>query len=135
MQSLSKEQLTDMLSFVEHQILFIGSSTRNIHTYHDFLLSESGMVLFNSTCMCLQTIGETIRKVENYTQGKLFSLYPEIPWKRVIRMRNIISHDYLSVDVELVYSVVQEELEPLLQTLRQILSDIEQGKRDAELNA
>jgi len=68
-----------MLRFVERQTVFVLETTADVKTYHDFLTSVSGMVLFNSTCMCLQTIGETIRKVDDITAGNLFILYPSTP--------------------------------------------------------
>ena len=79
MQSISNEQVADMLHFVERQTVFVLETTADVKTYHDFLTSVSGMVLFNSTCMCLQTIGETIRKVDDITAGNLFILYPSTP--------------------------------------------------------
>ena len=94
--------MLDLLNFVERQTAFIIRTTKSVKTYHDFLLSDTAMVLFNSTCMCLQTIGETIRQIDNRTRGQLFAHYEEIPWRQIIGMRNIISHEYLSVDPELV---------------------------------
>ena len=75
MQFTSKEELADMLRFVERQTVFTIETTAKIETYHDFLASQEAMVLFNSTCMCLQTIGETIRRVDERTSGRLFACY------------------------------------------------------------
>lgn len=133
MQSTSKQQLTDMIQFVERQIVFTIETTAKVQTYHDFLVSQDSMVLFNSTCMCLQSIGETIRQVDERTEGKLFSLYPTTPWKQIIGMRNIISHEYLSIDPELVFDITRSELHPLLTDIRHILADINSGLRDNEL--
>ena len=141
MQFISKDSFIDLLQFVERQIVFTIETTRNVNTYHDFLLSQDSMVLFNSTCMCLQSIGEVIKQVDDRTLGKLFALYPNtpwkrvigmrnIPWKRVIGMRNIISHEYLSVDPQIIFATVKVRLHPLLTDIRQILSDIEAGLRD-----
>mgnify|MGYP001140946247 CR=1 FL=1 len=60
-----------MLRFVERQTVFVLETTADVKTYHDFLTNMSGMVLFNSTCMCLQTIGETTRQVDDLTAGNL----------------------------------------------------------------
>lgn len=133
MQSTSKEALTDMICFVERQIVFTIETTAKIQTYHDFLGSQDAMVLFNSTCMCLQTIGETIRQVDDCTKGHLFSLYPTTPWKKVIGMRNIISHEYLSVDPQVIFATVKSRLHPLLINIRQVLADIDAGLRNEEL--
>ena len=124
MQSTSKQALIDMLRFVESQTAFIIKTTVRINNYQDFL---------NSTCMCLQTISETIRQVDDRTHGCLFSHYPEIPWRQIIGMRNIISHEYLSIDPELIYDITSKELPPLLASLHQILIDIDAGLRNKEL--
>lgn len=134
MQSISKKEIIDLLKFVERQIVFTIETTAKVQTYHDFLISQDTMVLFNSTCMCIQTIGETIRQVDDRTEGRLFSLYPSTPWKQIIGMRNIISHEYLSVDPELVFDITRAELHPLLADLRRVLSDIDAGLRDEELS-
>lgn len=133
MQSMSKEQLTDMLQFVERQIVFTIETTLKVNTYQDFLVSQDSMVLFNSTCMCLQSIGETIKQIDDRTNGKLFSLYPSTPWKKVIGMRHIISHEYLSIDPQVIFATVKTRLHPLLIDVRQILADIDAGIRNREL--
>ena len=134
MQSTSKEELTDLLRFVERQTAFAIRTTDKVKTYHDFLTSDDAMVLFNSTCMCLQSIGETIKQVDDRTHKRFFVLYPKTPWKQIIGMRNIISHEYLSVDPELVFSIVKEELSPLLESMQHVLADIDAGLRDNELS-
>ena len=135
MQSMSKEQLTDMLQFVERQIVFTIETTLKVNTYQDFLVSQDSMVLFNSTCMCLQSIGETIKQIDDRTNGKLFSLYPSTPWKKVIGMRHIISREYLSIDPQVIFATVKTRLHPLLIDVRQILADIDAGIRNRELQA
>lgn len=133
MQSTSKYELTDMIRFVERQIVFTIETTAKVHTYHEFLISQDSMVLFNSTCMCLQSIGEVIKQVDDRTKGKLFSLYPTTPWKKVIGMRNIISHEYLSIDPQVIFATVKNRLHPLLTDIRRILADIDAGLKDNEL--
>lgn len=122
-----------MLQFVERQIVFTIETTRKVNTYQDFLVSQDSMVLFNSTCMCLQSIGETIKQIDDRTNGKLFSLYPSTPWKKVIGMRHIISHEYLSIDPQVIFATVKTRLHPLLTDIRQVLADIDAGLRNREL--
>ena len=124
MRSISEEEIKDLLHFAQQQADFILKSTADVRSKQDFLLSMSGMVLFNSTCMCLQSIGEAIRQVDNKTEGKLFSKYPEIPWKQIIGIRNILSHEYLSIDPDLIFDIISQEIEPLRETLRRVLAEI-----------
>ena len=53
MRYLSKNEVADRLRFVESQTVFVLETTAKINTANDFLMSQDGMVLFNSTCMCL----------------------------------------------------------------------------------
>ena len=124
MRSISEEEIKDLLHFAQQQADFILKSTADVRSKQDFLLSMSGMVLFNSTCMCLQSIGEAIRQVDNKTEGNLFSKYPEIPWKQIIGMRNILSHEYLSIDPDLIFDIISQEIEPLKETLGRVLAEI-----------
>ena len=134
MRYTSKYELVDLLRFVERQAEFVIESTLEVKTADDFMLSMNGMVLFNSTCMCLQSIGEAIRQIDNKTNGQLFARYPDTPWKQIIGMRNIISHEYLSIDPDLIFDIVKEELRPLLVTLRRLLADTDAGLLDGILN-
>ena len=33
--------------------------------------------------------------------------YPQIPWVKVIGLRNIISHEYANIDYEIIWVVIQ----------------------------
>lgn len=121
-----------MLHFVEEQSSFIERTTKHLNSYHDFLISDSAMVLFNSTCMCLQTIGETVRQIDNLTEEALLvENYKEIPWKRIIGLRNILSHEYAAIDPEAIFNTVKIGIPPLLTTINSIIADIENGKHNS----
>lgn len=124
MQYMSNENIADALRFIIEQIDFVQSTMPGINCGNDFLLSPHGMLVFNSTCMCLQTIGETIRTIDQKTNGEILANYPSIPWKQIKGLRNIISHEYLSIDENLIYDVATNELEDLKQTIFQIIEDL-----------
>lgn len=130
MQFISKEITESLLLFAIEQTDFVIKTTENVRSYNDFLTSMEGIILFNSTCMCLQTIGETIRKVDDKTNGRLFAKYKTTPWKRVIGMRNIISHDYMSIDPEVIFETVKKRILPLKQDLERIVDDLRAGTHD-----
>lgn len=124
MQSTSDDIILSLLRFALQQTEFVMESTRHVKHHDDFMLSMDAVVLFNSTCMCLQTIGETIRKVDERTSGKLFCHYPSTPWKKVIGLRNIISHDYLSIDPSVIFMTVKNQMQPLKASLEEIIEDM-----------
>jgi uncharacterized protein with HEPN domain len=46
---------------------------------------------------------------------------PEIEWKRVRGFRNRIVHDYFGIDYEIVWSIIQDDLDNLIDQLIYIL--------------
>lgn len=67
----------------------------------------------------LMVIGEAARGMSDSFRANL----PEIPWKAVIGLRNIIAHDYGEILTERIWLVASRDLKDLLQKLRSF-SDI-----------
>ena len=49
-------------------------------------------------------------------------LHPSIPWSEIIGMRHKLTHGYFDVDLDIVWSVVTEELPGLVAWLDSVLS-------------
>ena len=131
---MSKDIMLDMLDYIRHQAEFIIETTEDVKELNDFLCSQSGMVLYNSTCMCLQTIGETVRKIDELTDRKfLDKCYPEIPWRSIKGMRNIISHEYAATDPEKVFNTIKLDIPALLQKVDEVIEDVGAGKHNDKL--
>lgn len=124
MQSISNAEISDMLLFVEERINLIVERCRCIESANDFLASPDRMDIFDATCMRLQTIGETIKNIDNLTNHELLILYVGTPWKSIIGLRNIISHEYLSIDPEEIFKIVKIHLPRLLPVILQIRKDL-----------
>jgi len=92
----------------------------------DFVTSEAGLEKLDAICMQLIAIGEGVKHLDKVTEGTLFSRYPQIEWKRVMGMRDVLSHHYFDLDAEVVYSVCANHIEVLTQTIQVILADLEQ---------
>lgn len=74
--------------------------------------------------MAIIGIGESLKNLDKITEKKLLLDYPAINWKRVMGMRDIISHHYFDIDSETVFDVCQNELKPLKSELVKIKADI-----------
>ena len=61
----------------------------------------------------LEIIGEAGRRVSDSFRAQ----HPEIPWKEIIGLRNVISHQYDKVDYPRIYDIVIRQLPELIATL------------------
>ena len=67
----------------------------------------------------LQIIGEAT----NALPDSLTSLYPQVPWAQIVAFRNIVVHEYFHVSLNLVWSIVVNDLPLLKDQVSQVLSD------------
>ena len=114
MQSISNADILDMLLFVEERINTTIERCGSVISVNDFLASPDKMDIFDATCMRLQTIGETVKNIDNLTNHELLINYAGTPWRSIIGLRNIISHEYLSIDPEEIFKIVKVHLPGLL---------------------
>ena len=61
----------------------------------------------------LEIIGEATRRTSADTLGK----YPQIPWSRIVGLRNLLIHNYDDVQLQTVWDVVNLSLPHLLSFL------------------
>jgi uncharacterized protein with HEPN domain len=95
-----------------------------IHSVTDFTDSEAGTEKLDAICMQLIAIGEGLKNLDKVTNNKLLTRYPQIEWKKVKGMRDIVSHHYFDLDAEVIYEVCRNHVRPLAETLRQMIRDI-----------
>ena len=96
--------------------------SESIYTVDDFLLTPSGVERLESICMLLIAIGESVKKIDKITDKKLFSSYPEIDWKGVMGMRDIIAHHYFDIDATIVFDVIKNYLPDVKSVIDNILT-------------
>ena len=89
----------------------------------DFTDSPAGMEKLDSICMPLIAIGESLKRLDKITEGKLFKKYPEIEWKKAIGMRNIISHQYFDIDAEAVFHVCEIEIPRMESAIKKMIKE------------
>lgn len=67
----------------------------------------------------LQIIGEACRSIPEEMRESC----PQVPWTRIIGMRNILVHHYFGIDAELVWSAVESELPALKSAVLALLAE------------
>ena len=67
----------------------------------------------------LAIIGEATKNV----LGEMKERYPEINWKGVIGMRNIIIHRYSTIEMEDIWYVIKNKLQELKHVISELLGE------------
>jgi uncharacterized protein with HEPN domain len=86
-------------------------------------LREEGRVpahiLLDAACRNLEILGEASRKI-----GPVFRAdHPEIPWREMNDLRNVLIHNYEGTDAAMVWGIVEREIPPVLAAVRRALGE------------
>ncbi|MEI6304377.1 MAG: HepT-like ribonuclease domain-containing protein [Betaproteobacteria bacterium] len=55
----------------------------------------------------LEIIGQAVK---DYDVGALAAAAPAVPWQQISALRNVLAHQYLGVDISLLWNIVEFEL-------------------------
>jgi uncharacterized protein with HEPN domain len=69
----------------------------------------------------LEVIGEAVKKLPR----DLLARHPAIDWSGFARMRDIVSHQYFRVDLDIVWQAVTDEMPGLESAVRALLKEAE----------
>jgi uncharacterized protein with HEPN domain len=117
---LLKEKLEQIMDAVERiNRRFVGITTPN-----DFLATDINHDKLDAIAMLLIAVGESFKKIDKETEGSFLKKYPDIDWKGVIGVRNILAHDYFDIDVEVIFKICQRDIPQLIKTLEQMQGTI-----------
>lgn len=102
---------------------------RHILIEADYLIAHSGSLPYETFAVdetlrrafvrSLEIIGEAAKKVPEVFRAA----HPDVEWRAMAGMRDRLIHDYLGVDLELVWDVVQHRVPDLRGQIAQVLDD------------
>ena len=119
------ELLLEMLKQIRTAGTQLQEWNKDVDSVYDLMKSELGMQRLAGNCMLIQVIGEVVNKIEKYTDGKFLVLRPEIPWKKVVGMRNRISHGYFDLDAGYIENILKEDIAPLMEAIDALIKHVE----------
>ena len=83
-------------------------------TMDEFLASSQ---LQDAVIRRIEIIGEATKKLPQDFKEK----YPDIPWREMSGMRDIIVHEYFGVDLKLTWRVAKKDIKELKLKLEQLI--------------
>ena len=99
----------DDLTRIKHMIDSSREAISFLGTISAEELADNRLVA-NAIVRSIEIVGEAASQVTKSFRD----INPQIPWAKIIGMRNRIVHAYFDIDYELVWSTVHEDLPALL---------------------
>ena len=110
-------------SVIRHMIQYCDEITftlSQVDNDHDHLLASS--VHVNALALCILQIGE----LSTVLSDEFKDAHPEMPWRDIKRMRNIVAHHYGSFNREMLWNTVQTDIPQLRQFCEDVLKTEEE---------
>ncbi len=102
---MSKRKLAEFLQDILDAITDIETFTEGVDVETFAANREKILEVLKS----IEIIGEAVKQIPEDIRNQ----YEQIPWKSVAGMRDILVHEYWGIDVNVVWSTVQENLPSL----------------------
>lgn len=119
-----KDIALDILNRVYASIGHIEERSQPYHCGDDFLMSSTGVAMLDSICMQFIAIGESLKGLDKVTKETLLPTHPEIDWKNVKGLRDIIAHHYFEVDADQIWWIIENELQPLKKVVEEMMGEL-----------
>jgi uncharacterized protein with HEPN domain len=103
-----RERLLDILEAIERIEL---QAARGRAAFDEDELVQTAVVRW------IEIIGEAASGLSNDVR----QAHPEIPWRQMVAMRNVLVHGYFDIDVDLVWSVLEHDLPKLEAQIRAMI--------------
>ena len=67
----------------------------------------------------LQVLAESCQRLSDERKSR----WPQVEWKRITAFRNVLVHDYLGIDLERIWRVIQSDVPHLKETIELMLRE------------
>jgi uncharacterized protein with HEPN domain len=121
-----RELVLEILHQIDDAIETIKFRFEPVDSVDYFLDTPIGKEKLDSICMLFIAIGESLKKIDKLTDKKLLIKYPQVDFKAIKGMRDVLSHHYFDINAEAVYYVCEEDLDDLQQIIKSIITELNQ---------
>lgn len=104
-----RDHLDDIFEAAQKAIEFVEGMD-----YEGFLRDDKTAY---AVVRALEIVGEAAKGIPS----EICDRFPEVPWRSMAGIRDKLIHDYVSVNLEVVWKTVTDDLPPLLLQIRRVL--------------
>ena len=108
------------ISIIEHIISYCEQIEQTVDRFgNDYALFASDPIYRNAAALCILQIGELVGKLSEEFRAN----HPSIPWRQIKAMRNIVAHNYGTVDSETTWEIIQDDIPDLKAYCQKVVSN------------
>lgn len=122
--SETNKMIASLFQDIIYSIGLIQKRSMEIHSSDDFMKDEQGLEKLDSISMRLLAIGEAFKNIDKLTEGRLLVNHPEIDWRGVKGIRDVLSHHYFDLNAEIIFDICKHKLPQLLETSIKINQEV-----------
>lgn len=114
---------TDYISFLEDIKDALGKIERYVAGLDYDTFAENELVI-DAVLRNLEIIGEAAKNIPEDVRTE----HPDIEWRRMIGLRNIVAHEYFGVDLRIIWEIIIRRLpetKPKIDTMLRSFDDAE----------
>jgi uncharacterized protein with HEPN domain len=112
----ARQRLVDAIEAAREAVVLVGKL--------DVAGFVASRVVFLAVERCVFVVGEALAQVPDTVQ----EAHPEIAWREIIGMRNILAHGYFRIDPGVLWTTVTRDLPPLAADLARLATAL--GRRE-----
>ncbi|MCK5698537.1 MAG: DUF86 domain-containing protein [Candidatus Aenigmarchaeota archaeon] len=111
---------------IKDEKIFLRHIMESIENIEDFTKDisitefQDSALIQNGVIRCLEIIGEAVKNIPDDMKKR----YPEVPWKKIAGLRDVLIHAYFEVDLDLTWDITKTDLPELKKNIKKILEDI-----------
>ena len=101
-------------------LIHMGECIERIESYVSGIDKEgfiASSLVQDAVLRNLQIMAESTQRVSDHLKEN----HPEIDWHKIAGFRNVLVHDYLGVDVERVWNILEKEIPMLKEAVRKMI--------------
>ena len=98
------------ISILEHIVSYCDQIGETVKRFgNNYTLFANDAIYRNAAALCILQIGELVGKLSDDFR----EAHPGVPWRQIKAMRNIVAHSYGSVDPEITWEIITEDIPQL----------------------
>jgi uncharacterized protein with HEPN domain len=114
---MTERSLAEFLQDILDTIADIETFTANVE-FEAFRANREKVL---AVVKSIEILGEAVKKIPDDIRTQ----YPEIPWKAIAGMRDMLVHEYWGIDANVVWATVREGLPPLKAVIMEVAEKLQ----------